>query len=87
MGQSGGLLDGRSKAGCSRPCRASIAAAGRSQLAKEAVRHGLRTKRSKVPLIVGLLLLVVVAYLVWRYVGGSQAADTNAPAVVDSAAR
>ena len=46
-----------------------------------------RKPRSPLPLIVGLLLLVVVAYLVWRYVGGSQPASTDAPAVVDSAAR
>ena len=46
-----------------------------------------RKPRSPLPVIVGLLLLVVVGYLVWRYVGGSHSADNAAPAVVDSAAR
>jgi hypothetical protein len=46
-----------------------------------------RKPRSPLPVIVGLLLLVVVGYLVWRYVAGSEGAGADAPAVVDSAAR
>ena len=46
-----------------------------------------RKPRSPLPVIVGLLLLVVVGYLVWRYVAGGEGVDADAPAVVDSAAR
>lgn len=44
-----------------------------------------RKPRSPLPLIIGVLLLVAVAFVVWRYVGG-QSAGADAPVVVDSAA-
>ena len=41
-----------------------------------------RKPRSPLPLILGVLLLAVVAYFAWRYLGADRPADTApAPAV------
>ena len=46
-----------------------------------------RKPRSPLPLILGVLLLAVVAFFVWRYMGSNQTADAVAPAAVDTPAR
>ena len=47
-----------------------------------------RKPRSPLPLILGILLLAVVAFLAWRYLGGNTPADTSTPpAVTDTTAR
>ena len=48
-----------------------------------------RKPRSPLPLILGILLLAVVAYFAWRYLGANRTGhDTPAPAAVtDTAAK
>lgn len=46
-----------------------------------------RKPRSPVPLIAGIILVAVLAFVLWRYVGTHRAADAGTAAPADTAVR